>query len=101
MALQTPIAVSQHFGLQTCLLCANQLAMEKLQQFLNASGTRQSALAGTLGITRGYMSELVSGRKVPSLPLAFQIERATAGAVPVDAWRSGADAIPPTTEDAA
>jgi DNA-binding transcriptional regulator YdaS (Cro superfamily) len=75
--------------------------MEKLQQFLNASGTRQSALADMLGINRGYMSQLVNGRKVPSLPLAFQIERATDGAVPVDAWRSSAVSPPSTTEDAA
>lgn len=60
--------------------------MEKLQQFLTSSGTRQSALAAKLQITRGYMSELASGRKLPSLPLAAEIEKVTEGAVPVGCW---------------
>lgn len=63
--------------------------MEQLQHFLATSGVRQSTLAARLKITRGYMSELVSGRKLPSLPLAFSIERVTAGAVPVAAWDPG------------
>jgi transcriptional regulator with XRE-family HTH domain len=78
--------------------------MEKLQQFLTASGTRQSALADTLGINRGYMSELVSGRKIPSLPLATRIEQATAGAVPVGCWipkETTAETAPNPDEDAA
>lgn len=73
--------------------------MEHLQRYLASSGDRQSALAARLDITRGYMSELVSGRKLPSLPLAFRIERETAGAVPVSAWdETPADEAPESTE---
>lgn len=80
--------------------------MEKLQQFLATSGTRQSALAATLGINRGYMSQLVSGLKIPSLPLAARIEQATGGAVPVGCWivppdDARAEPIPTPDEDAA
>lgn len=78
--------------------------MEKLQQFLATSGIRQSALASKLGINRGYMSQLASGRKLPSLQLAAEIEKVTDGAVPVGCWipPSGIQPLDPTPdEDAA
>lgn len=89
-------------------LC-QQLRMDHLQHYLASSGTRQSSLAAQLSITRGYMSELVSGRKVPSLELAFRIERLTDGAVPASCWipvpeSAPADAAPtpsPAEKDAA
>jgi transcriptional regulator with XRE-family HTH domain len=73
--------------------------MEQLQAWLLSSGTRQSALAARLEITRGYMSELVAGRKLPSLQLAFRLEDETAGAVPARCWTAMAEAdATPTPE---
>lgn len=60
--------------------------MSLLQAYIAASGTKQSALAETLGVSRGYLSELVGGTKKPSLDLAFAIQRATDGAVPASSW---------------
>jgi transcriptional regulator with XRE-family HTH domain len=81
--------------------------MEPLQRFFETSGIRQSALADKLGVSRGYMSELVGGTKRPGLELAFQIEVATGGAVPARTWLRAEclqenNATPQTpTEDAA
>jgi len=60
--------------------------MTQLRTFLQKSGIKQSDLATRLGISRGYMSELVSGDKSPGRELAVKIERATRGGVPVQSW---------------
>jgi DNA-binding transcriptional regulator YdaS (Cro superfamily) len=60
--------------------------MTQLQSYIAEACLKQSALADTLGISRGYMSELVSGSKTPSLEIAVAIERATGGAVPAASW---------------
>lgn len=75
--------------------------MDHLKRYLVSSGTRQSALAARLEITRGYMSELVAGQKLPSLVLAFRIERETAGMVPAIAWLGEPTASPTSNKDAA
>jgi DNA-binding XRE family transcriptional regulator len=62
--------------------------MNKLKTYLAATKMRQSALAEVLEISRGHMSDLVNGAKQPGLELAFQIERATNGAVPAMSWVS-------------
>lgn len=36
----------------------------------------QNALAIELGISRPYLSQILSGKRRPSLPLAFELERA-------------------------
>lgn len=83
-------AVCQHSG------------MEKLQHYLDATGTRQSAMAALLGISRGYMSQMVTGLKLPSLDLAVRIERATGGAVPASSWIPAPTPAPtPDKKDAA
>jgi len=50
------------------------------------SGDTQSAWAARLCVSKGYMSGLLSGKKIPSLELAVRIERLTAGAVPAASW---------------
>ncbi|MEC7763356.1 MAG: helix-turn-helix transcriptional regulator [Pseudomonadota bacterium] len=60
--------------------------MNKLKAHLSSSGRTQSQLANAIGISRAYMSEIVNGSKVPSLTLAFAIERETSGAVPASSW---------------
>jgi len=61
-------------------------AMTRLLTYLTETRTKQAALAETLGVSRGYLSELAGGTKKPSLDLAFAIERATGGAVPASVW---------------
>ena len=60
--------------------------MSKLSNFLKSAGVRQSEFAATLGISRGYMSELVSGAKAPSRALAIRISNETGGLVSVSSW---------------
>jgi DNA-binding XRE family transcriptional regulator len=48
--------------------------MEQLKTWIAATGTRQSALAEQLRITRGHVSAILSGLRAPSLDLAFRIE---------------------------
>lgn len=74
-------------------------AMTSLRVHLEQSRTPQSQLAAALGISRGYMSELVGGTKTPSLELAFAIEEATGGAVPARSWLP--DAAPADAGEAA
>lgn len=62
------------------------LRMANIRDFLRQSGSTQAKLADELGISRGYMSELVAGSKIPSLGVAVAIERATGGAIPASSW---------------
>jgi transcriptional regulator with XRE-family HTH domain len=62
--------------------------MTKLHTYLTAAGKKQSELAKELGVSRGYLSELVNGAKTPGLALATDIERATAGAVRASEWHA-------------
>lgn len=85
--------------------------MSHLSSYLQSSRKSQATLAEEVGVSRGYMSELVAGAKKPGLDLAFAIERATDGAVPAASWvslpeeGSAAEAVAvhsvPPTEDAA
>ena len=71
--------------------CANLGGMKMLHHFITQNGTTQAKLAEAIGVSRGYMSELVGGTKTPSLETAFAIERATNGAVPAYSWIEGAE----------
>lgn len=71
-------------------VCKHKRMTHPLKTFIDTAQTSQARLAQTVGISRGYMSELVSGTKTPSLDLAFAIEAATAGAVPAASWVAGA-----------
>lgn len=62
-----------------------------LKEYLTNSRQTQSSFAEHIGITRAYLSEIIAGKKVPSLAVAFAIASATDGQVPVEAWRSVAD----------
>lgn len=82
--------------------------MQDLVSYLKATRTKQADLAKKIGVSRGYMSELAAGNKMPSLPVAFAIEDATDGAVPASCWRpiakdasTPAPSDSPPTEDAA
>lgn len=63
------------------------LSMNKLQAYLEQSELRPSDLAAAVGTSRGYISDLLSGRRLrPGLTVAAAIERATKGAVPAASW---------------
>ena len=58
--------------------------MENLKAYLKAH--KATYLAQEAGITNSYLSDLKHGRRSPSLEVAFAIERATGGEVPVASW---------------
>jgi transcriptional regulator with XRE-family HTH domain len=60
--------------------------MTNLAQYLRDTGTTQRAFAATLEMSPGFLSEILSGKKRPGIDTAFNIERATNGAVPVSSW---------------
>ncbi|RID91527.1 hypothetical protein D2N39_12550 [Gemmobacter lutimaris] len=69
--------------------------MSQLRTYLTQTKTKQAVLAKLVGVSCGYMSELVKGDKTPGLELAVKIEDATGGAVPARSWV----ALPPVAED--
>lgn len=60
--------------------------MEKLRSYLERH--KGSWLADAAGISPSYLSDIKSGRRAPSLQVAFAIEDATGGDVPARAWVS-------------
>jgi transcriptional regulator with XRE-family HTH domain len=57
-----------------------------LKEWLDSAGLRQVRIADKLGVTPGYVCQLISGEKRPSLELAAKIELATDGAVSMRDW---------------
>jgi len=49
----------------------------KLAAYLQSEGLSQTALAASLDISNGHLSDLLSGRSMPSLALAVRIENLT------------------------
>ena len=68
--------------------------MQTLATYLKSSSIRASAFAASVGVSKSYMSELIAGRKMPSLTLAVTIAEATHGAVPVQSWVSAVPRVP-------
>ena len=60
--------------------------MDELQRYLNSGKNTARGLAGAVGVSAAFISQLRLGRKTPSLWLAFAIEDATDGAVPARSW---------------
>lgn len=57
-----------------------------LIEYLKTSGTSRATFADAAGISMPYLSDLLNGKKVPSLRLAAKIERLTDGAVLATSW---------------
>ena len=53
---------------------------------ISISGRSRTAWAADLGISKSYLSDLLNGKKTPSLDLAVRIQRMTGGAVPAHIW---------------
>jgi transcriptional regulator with XRE-family HTH domain len=50
------------------------------------SNTSQARFAKTAGLSEPYLSEILSGKKRPSLKMASRLSRATGGDVPIEAF---------------
>lgn len=76
-----------------------------LSEIISASGRTRKDWAAKIGVSAPYLSDLVNGKRVPSLAVAVRIERVTNGAVPASSWLANVDRSdpvpPPAGEDAA
>lgn len=57
-----------------------------LASFFARRKGQQSVIAVKVGVSPSYISDLLSGRRVPSLDVAMRISAATNGAVPLRSW---------------
>lgn len=57
--------------------------MATLSEYLKENDITQSAFAQRVGVSRSYMSEIVSGIRTPRLQLALQIQTASGGQVDI------------------
>lgn len=66
--------------------------MQTLHEYIAAEGLTQEAAAERIGISRSYLSEILSGAKLPGRKTIELIEIATGGRVPASTWFArGAD----------
>ncbi|WP_367998669.1 helix-turn-helix transcriptional regulator [Shimia thalassica] len=61
-------------------------------KYVCRSGLSRTDWAKRLEISKSYMSDLLNGKRIPSLEVAVRIERATGGAVPASSWINSEDA---------
>ena len=52
-----------------------------LANFISQSGESRTVWADRIGISRSYLSDILNGHKIPSLPVAVRIEELTGGKV--------------------
>jgi transcriptional regulator with XRE-family HTH domain len=57
---------------------------DELRQWLDRTGRRHTQVAIALGISKAHLSNLQSGLRQPSLPLAKRIAELTG--IPVSSW---------------
>lgn len=62
--------------------------MENLHDHINRLGITQSAFAAQLGISKSYLSQIMSGQRVPGRAMIAKINIATGGKVPPSVWFS-------------
>lgn len=60
--------------------------MQTLKQYLSDNEVKQVAFARRVGMSRGFLGDLLAGRRTPGLALAKRISDATDGAVPMSSW---------------
>ena len=61
-----------------------------LREYLQFHNLRQRELARRWGMPESTLSDILSGRRSPSLETARKIKRLTDGAVPLEAWDEAA-----------
>jgi transcriptional regulator with XRE-family HTH domain len=52
-----------------------------LREYLKLNKIKQKNFADDVGISEAYISLILSGRRMPSVPVALQIEKASKGKV--------------------
>ncbi|WP_350939129.1 MULTISPECIES: helix-turn-helix domain-containing protein [Thioclava] len=62
--------------------------MMTLKEYLSLHQISQTDFSGSLGVSKGYLSDLLRGRKLPSLTIAVKIQDLTKGAVMAGSWVS-------------
>lgn len=55
-------------------------------QYLKRNGLSQKEFAATVGCSGAHLNEIIKGKKTPGLELAFEIDKATAGEIPLTSW---------------
>lgn len=61
--------------------------MRKLREYLDRTHTTQNAFARSLGVSNGYLSQIMHDKRQPGRSLIFRIERATGGEVSFGDWK--------------
>ncbi len=56
--------------------------------YLKMNGLSQSAFARAMGVPMRTLVQWAIGKNLPSIPAAYEIERLTKGAVPMESWLS-------------
>lgn len=69
-------------------LFAINVVMSDLATYLAAAGTSQRSFAEEIRCSQSFLSDILSGRRRPSLGLAARIERATKGQIKAVSWVS-------------
>ncbi len=62
------------------------MPMENLRDHVQRLGVSQSAFAARLGVSKGYLSQILSGKRIPSREMIQKIDRETDGQVPPAVW---------------
>ena len=62
--------------------------MKHLNEYLLSEGVSQTNFAKRVGISDGYLSQILAGLRRPSFDLMVRIESATGKRVALDAWRA-------------
>ena len=60
--------------------------MQSLRHHIDRLGITDSAFAARLGVSKSYLSQILSGARTPSRDLIQKISDTTAGDVPPSAW---------------
>lgn len=60
--------------------------MENLRQHIDSIGISQNAFADRIGVSKGYVSQILSGKRMPSREMIKKIDSATNGSVPPSVW---------------
>jgi len=66
--------------------------MTKFAKYLVDTRQTQAAFAKAIGASQAYVSQIASGQRRPSMALAYKIQIATNGEVPIESWLEGSNA---------
>lgn len=60
--------------------------MKYLTDHIKNLGITQNAFAAQIGVSKGYLSQILSGQRSPSRDMIQKIDHATEGKVPPSVW---------------